>query len=86
MNISDIVNDYHEFKDYGILTEMSRDYQIKDHQTGNVFWVTRKEWYEDIIQWILDDLKDSDVMQGANYSTYARMYTQLSILEEALNE
>ena len=81
MTVKEIVEDFNEFAMYQVLKESRRRYKIQDMQLYDVFTVKKKEWYEKIIRYWLEE---SLIMDELSFKEIADVYTMLDTLEKGI--
>ena len=82
MTAKEIVEDFNENAMYQVLKENKKRYKIKDMQLNDIFTVTKKEWYEKIITYWVEEV--IFLNKEMTFKEYADTYTMLDTLEKAV--
>lgn len=83
MTVEEIVEDFNDFAMYKVLKESRKRYKIKDMQLNDVFTVKKKDWYEKIIKyWIEESL----IMDELSFKELADVYNMLDTLEKGVKQ
>ena len=82
MTVEEIVEDFNDFAMYQVLKESRKRYKIKDMQLNDVFTVKKKDWYEKIIAYWLEE---SFIMDELSFEELSGVYNMLDTLEKAVN-
>lgn len=83
MTVEEIVEDFNDFAMYNVLKESRKRYKIKDMQLNDVFTVKKKDWYEKIIKyWIEESL----IMDELSFKELADVYNMLDTLEKGVKQ
>ena len=83
MTAKEIVVDFNKHAMYQVLKESKKRYKIKDMQLNDIFTVTKKEWYEKIITYWVEEV--IFLNKEMTFKEYANIYTMLDTLENAVN-
>ena len=82
MTAEEVVDDFNENAMYQVLKESKKRYKIKDMQLHDVFTVSKKDWYQRIIRYWVDEF--IVLNEDMTFKEYADIYTMLDTLEKAM--
>ena len=83
MTAEEIVEDFNKYAMYQVLKESKKRYKIKDMQSYDVFTVKKKDWYQNIIRYWVEEILTGN--ENLTFKEYAKIYTMLNTLEKAVN-
>ena len=85
LTIKDVVLKFNETAMYEITEETEDFYIIKDLQCNEIIKTLKKEWYEKIMVYLLEELlNDKRTLEELSYKEIAYIYMQLDVLNRCL--
>lgn len=81
MTVEEIVEDFNDFAMYKVLKESRKKYKIQDMQSYDIFTVNKKEWYEKIIKYWIEE---SFIMDELSFKELAGVYNMLDTLKKGI--
>ena len=82
MTAKEIVENFNDVAMYQVLKESRKRYKIQDMQLNDIFTVTKKEWYEKIITYWVEEV--IFLNKEMTFKEYAEIYTMLYSLEREI--
>lgn len=83
IDIKDILSLFDELAHFKLLSESEKTFKIKDLLDNTRFEVSKKEWYQKIQDWVIEEvLMDRDIMRGFNYNDVFENCLRVAKLEK----
>ena len=86
LTLKSVVEEFNEIAMYELKEETEDFYIIKDLQCNELIKTSKKEWYEKIMNYLLDELlTDKRTMEEFSYLEIANIYIQLDVLSKEIS-